>query len=119
MRAALHAAVGLVVGNLLGAAAAPADYTIQLDVIRAGYDGVHCWVHPRAGIVPLLTLTPDAPETIAAGKIRTYELYLGDDLRAGKLAARLQLRVTGTAGKTPGVRWDDAPVSIVANDGRT
>ena len=24
----------------------------QLDVVREGYDGVHCWVHPRAGIVP-------------------------------------------------------------------
>jgi hypothetical protein len=35
-------------------AAPPAavDYTIQLDVIRSDYDGVHCWVHPRAGIVP-------------------------------------------------------------------
>ena len=38
----------------ISAEAAPAvvDYTIQLDVIREGYDGVHCWVHPRAGIVP-------------------------------------------------------------------
>ena len=43
---------------LISAAVAPGappravDYTIQLDVIREGYDGVHCWVHPRAGIVP-------------------------------------------------------------------
>jgi hypothetical protein len=47
------AATGL---GLLAAAAMAAppsvDYTVQLDVIRAGYDGVHCWVHPRAGIVP-------------------------------------------------------------------
>jgi hypothetical protein len=28
------------------------DYTVKVDVIREGYDGVHCWVHPRAGIVP-------------------------------------------------------------------
>lgn len=28
------------------------DYSIQLDTIHSGYDGVHCWVHPRAGIVP-------------------------------------------------------------------
>ena len=34
------------------AAPPPVDYTLQLDVIREGYDGVHCWVHPRAGIVP-------------------------------------------------------------------
>ena len=36
----------------LAAAPAPVDYTIQLDTIREGYDGIHCWVHPRAGIVP-------------------------------------------------------------------
>lgn len=43
-----------VVLALAGLEAAPADvdYTIQLDTIREGYDGVHCWVHPRAGIVP-------------------------------------------------------------------
>ena len=28
------------------------DFTVQLDVVRQGYDGVQCWVHPRAGIVP-------------------------------------------------------------------
>ena len=36
----------------LGAPPRAVDYTIQLDVIREGYDGVHCWVHPRAGIMP-------------------------------------------------------------------
>jgi hypothetical protein len=44
---------GLLARTLLCAAVpAPVDYIIQLDVIRSGYDGVHCWVHPRAGIVP-------------------------------------------------------------------
>jgi hypothetical protein len=28
------------------------DYEIQLDVAHSGYDGIYCWVHPRAGIVP-------------------------------------------------------------------
>ncbi|MBI5692806.1 MAG: hypothetical protein HZC55_22230 [Verrucomicrobia bacterium] len=42
------------------AAPAPVDYTVQLDVIRQGYDGVHCWVHPRAGIVPQPAGTPPA-----------------------------------------------------------
>lgn len=41
-------------------AAAPpiVDYTIQLEVIREGFDGVQCWVHPRAGIVPTPTGAP-------------------------------------------------------------
>lgn len=36
----------------LRAAPAPVDYAVTLDVIREGYDGERCWVHPRAGIVP-------------------------------------------------------------------
>lgn len=35
--------------NLL---AAEPGYRIQLDVIRRGYDGKTCWVHPRAGTIP-------------------------------------------------------------------
>ncbi|MDO8543115.1 MAG: hypothetical protein Q7S40_21995 [Opitutaceae bacterium] len=47
------AAIAAIVTSVAAGAAPPiADYTIQLDVIREGYDGVHCWVHPRAGIVP-------------------------------------------------------------------
>ena len=42
----------LVLAGSVAAAPAVVDYTVQLDVIRSGYDGVHCWVHPRAGIVP-------------------------------------------------------------------
>lgn len=44
--------LGALVATALVAAAAPVDYTVQLDVVRSGYDGVHCWVHPRAGTVP-------------------------------------------------------------------
>src|SRR3954468_16008760 len=39
-------------GTPVGAAPSVIDYTIKLDVIHSGYDGVHCWVHSRAGIVP-------------------------------------------------------------------
>lgn len=37
------------------ATAAPliVSYKVELDVIRSGYDGINCWVHPRAGIVPV------------------------------------------------------------------
>lgn len=28
------------------------NYKIALDTVTRGYDGIHCWVHPRAGIVP-------------------------------------------------------------------
>ena len=44
---------GIFAAALAAAATQPiVDYTIQLDVVREGFDGVHCWVHPRAGIVP-------------------------------------------------------------------
>jgi hypothetical protein len=36
----------------LPAAPAIADFTIERQVIREGFDGEYCWVHPRAGIVP-------------------------------------------------------------------
>lgn len=51
MKAALRALPLLVWGVWAGAAPVPLDYTVQLEVIRSGYDGEHCWVHPRAGIV--------------------------------------------------------------------
>ncbi len=47
-------------GSPVAAAPAVVDYTIQLDVVRSGYDGEHCWVHPRAGIVP----QPGRPPTV-------------------------------------------------------
>jgi hypothetical protein len=46
--------------NALLAAPPIVDYTVQLDVIREDYDGVHCWVHPRAGIVPQPSGQPPA-----------------------------------------------------------
>lgn len=48
--AVLGGAAAMLVAETSGTPA-PVDYTVQLDVVRSGYDGVHCWVHPRAGIV--------------------------------------------------------------------
>lgn len=28
------------------------DYTLQVDVVTSGFDGVSCWFHPRAGAIP-------------------------------------------------------------------
>ena len=74
MNAGILAALGGFAGAWLGAAPAPIDYTIQLDVIRSGYDGVQCWVHPRAGIVP----QPGRPP---AGVLTLQQLWLkGSDV---------------------------------------
>jgi hypothetical protein len=58
-RSVSAALIGLVAIVATSDAAPPIrDYNIQLDVIRSGYDGVHCWVHPRAGIVPQAGRSP-------------------------------------------------------------
>lgn len=36
----------------MGAADAPPEFDVKLDVVLKGYDGKTCWVHPRAGIIP-------------------------------------------------------------------
>lgn len=53
-----------VIGVAVRVAAAPPaiDYTIERQIVREGYDGVHCWVHPRAGIVP--SSAGDAPAVV-------------------------------------------------------
>lgn len=43
--------VALSVSGLVAAEPAP-GFKIQLDVVRKGYDGKKCWVHPRAGAIP-------------------------------------------------------------------
>ena len=65
------------------------------------------------------SLTPDAPEKIAAGTTRTYDLFIGDDLRTpSTLDARLCVRVEATASAKIEVRWDDAPVKTTSRDTR-
>ena len=65
------------------------------------------------------SLTPDAPEKIAAGTTRAYDLFIGDDLRTpSTLHARLCVRVEATASAKIEVRWDDAPVKITSRDTR-
>ena len=27
-------------------------YKIKTEIVRSGYDGMTCWVHPRAGAIP-------------------------------------------------------------------
>lgn len=51
------------------------DYTIQLDVIREGYDGVHCWVHPRAGIVPRPGAAPAVVLTMQTLWLRGSDVF--------------------------------------------
>ncbi len=76
--------------------------------------------YPARGHAVLPNLTPDAPQLYVAGPERTYELYVGDDLRvAPKLRARLTLRVAATAGKPPHIRWNDTVIVMGANDART
>jgi hypothetical protein len=76
--------------------------------------------YPAGAYCTLPTLTPDAPEQFAAGTSRTYELYVGDDLRgATPLGARLVLRVKNTAGRAPQVQWDGVVVAITAQGGHT
>lgn len=71
--------------------------------------------HPAGAHFTLPKLTPDAPENLAAGERRTYDFFVGDDLRAGQLRARLVLRAADSRGAVPGVQWDDAaslPVTV-------
>lgn len=65
------------------------------------------------------TLTPDASEKIAARTTRTYDLFIGDDLRTtSTLQAQLCVRVESAAAAKVEVRWDDAPVNVAPHDAR-
>lgn len=58
------------------------------------------------------SLTPDAPEKIAPGSTRTYDLFIGDDLKdLPSLQARLCVRVE-TPATDFAVRWDNAAVTV-------
>lgn len=72
--------------------------------------------YPANGHLVLPTLTPDAPEKLAAGATRTYELFVGDDLRIEPaLAARLLLRADSTGGSSPRVCWDGIELNPSTN----
>lgn len=47
-------AAGILLASFATAASTPPalEYGILLDTIHRGWNGDHCWVHPRAGIVP-------------------------------------------------------------------
>ncbi len=71
--------------------------------------------YPAGAHFTLPKLTPDAPETLAAGATRNFEIFIGDDLRSvTKLGARLVLRFAGTAGSPPAVLWDESTVKVTA-----
>ncbi|WP_414662451.1 hypothetical protein [Horticoccus sp. 23ND18S-11] len=73
--------------------------------------------YPAKDFMKVSTLTPDAPEKFAAGESRTYTLAVGDDLTAaGKLRARLVLRVANATGAAPRVQWEGAFTLPLAGD---
>jgi hypothetical protein len=71
--------------------------------------------YPAGAHYKLPKLTPDAPDKLAAGETKTYDLHVGDDLRrASKFVARLELRVDSTTGSPPQLRWDAADLTLSA-----
>ncbi len=76
--------------------------------------------YPASRHITLPTLTPDAPDRLAAGTSRTYALHVGDDLRAGAaLRPTLRVVVDPRGASAPQVRWDGAVLSLRARDERT
>jgi hypothetical protein len=74
--------------------------------------------YPAGAHFQLPKLTPDAPDQLAAGETRTYDLYIGDDLRSATgLRARLLLRVAGAGSGALRVHWDEIPLSPSIRDG--
>lgn len=53
---------------------APPDYTIQLDVVSSGFDGISCWFHPRAGILP--GSTPTVVLTMQKWIVKRSDVFL-------------------------------------------
>lgn len=75
--------------------------------------------YPAEAHVRVPTLTPDKPEKLEPGRSRTYELLVGDDLRAQPaLRARLLVRLAAE-GPAPRIHWDDTLVAAVRVDARS
>jgi enterochelin esterase-like enzyme len=64
------------------------------------------WV-PTDEYITLPGLTPDEPELIPSGSKRSYDIYLGDDLRkSSALTPQLRIQLSDTSGSTAAeVRW--------------
>lgn len=92
------------------------DYTVELDVIRSGYDGEHCWVHPRAGVVPA------ADGGVPAVVLTLQNLWLGGSDVFGPLhEMRSDDRGRTWSGPTPhaetlGRRSEPGHVTVVVSD---
>jgi len=71
------------------------------------------WI-PTDEYITLPGLTPDAPELIPSGAKRTYDLYLGDDLReSSPLKPRLRIQLSDTHGSTAvNVHWHGTTLEL-------
>ena len=75
--------------------------------------------YPAGDHFKLPTLTPDAAQFLTAATRRTYELFVGDDLRRHpEHHARLMLRVGAGTASAPLVHWNDQRLPISGRDQR-
>ena len=100
---------GLLVIAPLAATPRLVDYSIQLDTIHSGYDGVRCWVHPRAGIVPGEAGAPWWGYALLLGAVVCEASYvvIGKRLTAKVSARRISalINLWGLALVTPFGLW--------------
>lgn len=88
----------------------------------ASYQGLNASrsYFPPGAFARLPTLSPNAPEALAAGTTRGYELWIGDDLSGPtSFQARLQLRVDSTDAPAPVVRWNETRLELSRQDEHT
>ena len=75
--------------------------------------------YPAGDHFKLPTLTPDAAQFLTAATRRTYELFVGDDLRRHpEHHARLMPRVGAGTASAPLVHWNDQRLPISGRDQR-
>lgn len=97
------------------AAPSPVDYTVQLDVVHSGYDGVHCWVHPRAGIVPQPSGPPSVVMTLQKLWLKGSDVFGPlHELRSDDLGRTWKGPVEHAA--TLGHRSEPGGVTLAASD---
>jgi S-formylglutathione hydrolase FrmB len=87
----------------------PKTYLVSVQ----GEGSATSWI-PTDEYITLPGLTPDAPELIPSGAKRTYDLYLGDDLReSSPLTPRLRIQLSDTHGSTAvNVRWHGTTLEL-------
>ncbi len=101
------------VATLRLGAAAPAEFTIQLDTISSGFDKKFCWGHPRAGAIP--GATPVVVLTLNKAAIKGSDIFAPiNDMRSDDLGKTWSKPVEHAA--TLGHRDEAAGVVISACD---